>query len=197
MGTRFGTQAPKILAKLAGKPLLRHVAEAAAGSQARPLIVILGEATDEAEAALAGMSADIRRNENPAAGLSHSLALGLAAVPEHCAGAIILLADMPRVTATTIDRLIAAFRAAPERPHAVIPTHRGQRGNPVLLGGAIFADVMQLTGDRGASALLRQEAGQETAGIIECPIDDESIAIDIDTPEALAALARRMQGAGS
>lgn len=195
LGTRFGARTPKILAQLAGKPLLRHVAEAAAKSQAHPLIVVLGTLADEAQAAkaqaaLAGMSANIVRNDNAAAGLSHSLALGLAAVPEHCAGAIVLLADMPRVSAAMIDRLLAAFYAAPERPRAVIPTNAGQRGNPVLLGRAIFADVMQLQGDRGAGALLRGE----TQGIIECPIDDEAIVIDIDTPDALAALAQRMQG---
>lgn len=191
LGTRFGADTPKILAELAGKPLLRHVAEAATKSQARPIIVVLGASADKAEAALNGLSANIVRNDDPAAGLSHSLAMGLAAVPEHCAGAIILLADMPRVSNAMIDHLLAAFRAAPEPPRAVIPTHAGRRGNPVLLGRAIFADVMRLTGDRGAGALLRRE----TQGIIECPIDDEAIATDIDTPDALAALARQMQGA--
>jgi molybdenum cofactor cytidylyltransferase len=190
LGTRFGAGTPKVLAQLAGKPLLRHVAEAATRSQAHPLIVVLGSAASEAEAALAGLSANIVRNEDAAAGLSHSLALGLAAVPEHCAGALVLLADMPRVNATMIDSLVTAFHAAREPPRAVIPTNAGQRGNPVLLGRAIFAEVMQLQGDRGAGSLLRGE----TRGIIECPIDDEAIAIDVDTPDALAALARHMQG---
>jgi molybdenum cofactor cytidylyltransferase len=191
MGTRFGTGTPKILAELAGKPLLRHATEAAAQSQARPLIVVVGAATDEVRAALAGIDANILRNDDAAAGLSRSLTLGLAAVPEHCAGAIVLLADMPRVSAVMIDRLLAAFHAVPEAPRAAIPTYGGQRGNPVLLGRAIFADVMQLKGDRGASALLRGE----TQGIIECPVDDDAITIDIDTPDALARLARQMQAA--
>ncbi|HTJ03425.1 MAG TPA: nucleotidyltransferase family protein [Methylovirgula sp.] len=190
LGTRFGAGTPKVLAQLAGKPLLRHVAEAAAQSQAHPLIVVLGDAASEAEAALAGLSANIVRNDNTAAGLSHSLALGLETVPEHCAGALVLLADMPRVNAAMIDSLVAAFHAAQEPPRAVIPTNAGQRGNPVLLGRAIFAEVMQLQGDRGAAALLRSE----TRGIVECPIDDEAIAIDVDTPDALAALARHIQG---
>lgn len=190
-GERFGGEAPKILAELAGKPLLRHVAEAAAASQARPLIAVLGPAVKSTEAALAGLDAICLANETPAAGLSHSLALGLAAVPEHCAGAIILLADMPRVTAAMIDRLLAAFYAAPAPVRAVIPTHEGRRGNPVLLGRALFAEAMRLTGDQGARVLFPAPM----PGIIECPIEDAAIETDIDTQADLAALARQMQTA--
>ncbi len=191
MGQRFGGDAtePKILAPLAGKPLIRHAAEAAAASQACPIIAVLGPAAEKVEAALAGLAASCLTNKDPAAGLSHSLALGLAFVPEQCAGAIILLADMPRVSAEIIDRLLAAFRAAPETPRAVIPIRAGRRGNPVLLGRAIFAEAMKLAGDRGARALLEGK----TQGIIECTVEDEAIEIDVDTKESLARLARQMQ----
>ena len=191
MGQRFGgdTAQPKILAPLAGKPLIRHVGEAAAASQAHPIIAVLGPAAEKAEAALAGLDANCVTNKDPGAGLSHSLALGLANVPEQCAGAIILLADMPRISAAIIDRLIAAFKDAPQPPHAVIPTRAGRRGNPVLLGRAIFADAMKIAGDRGARALFEGA----TQGIITCAIEDEAIEIDVDTQESLARLARQMQ----
>ncbi|MGO9133581.1 MAG: NTP transferase domain-containing protein [Methylovirgula sp.] len=191
-GARFGSDpnAPKILAPLAGKPLIRHVAEAARASLAQPLIVVLGPASEKAQSALAGLDANCLVNNDPEAGLSRSLALGLSAVPERCAGAIILLADMPRIRADIIDRLVAAFRDAKESPRAVIPVRAGRHGNPVLLGRAIFPAVMQLTGDRGARALLRGE----TRGIIECPINDVAIEIDVDTKESLAELARQMLG---
>jgi molybdenum cofactor cytidylyltransferase len=190
-GSRFGTdaEAPKILAPLAGKPLIRHVAEAARASQARSLIVVLGPASEKAQAALAGLDANYVLNDRPEAGLSHSLALGLSAVPEQCAGALILLADMPRVSAEIIDRLIDAFHAATETPQAVVPVRAGRRGNPVLLGRSIFAEVMALAGDQGARAVL---VGK-TQGIVECPIEDAAIEIDVDTKESLAALARDMQ----
>ncbi len=187
---RFGaaTEESKVLAPLAGKPLICHVAEAAAASQADPIIAVLGPAAEKVEAALAGLAATCLRNEDPAAGLSRSLALGLAAVPDHCAGALILLADMPRVSAEIIDRLLGAFRAAPEAPRAVVPVRAGRRGNPVLLGRAIFADAMKLEGDWGARSLVEARSD----GIIACPIDDAAIEIDIDTKEALAQLARQM-----
>lgn len=191
MARRFGdaTEASKVVALLAGKPLVRHVAEAAAASQARPLIAVLGPAAEQVEAALAGLDATCRYNEDPSRGLSHSLALGLADVPQQCAGAIILLADMPRVSAEIIDRLVAAFRAATVTPRAVVPVRAGRRGNPVLLGRAIFADAMKIDGDQGARALL----AMQTDGIIECPIDDDAIETDVDSKADLARLARQMQ----
>lgn len=186
-GRRFGSdpEQPKILAALGGKPLIRHVAEAAVASQARPGIVVLGPAAAKAQAALEGLDLLTLVNENPAAGLSHSLALGLAAVPQTCAGAVVLLADMPRISAEIIDRLIGAFHATPVPPRAVIPMRAGRRGNPVVLGRAIFAKAMGIEGDQGARGLFARDA----EGVLFCPIDDEAIEIDVDTKESLAVLA--------
>jgi molybdenum cofactor cytidylyltransferase len=177
-----GADDSKVLAKLRGQPLVRHVAEATLASRATPVIVVTGQAGDKVEAALEGLALTTIRNADPDLGLSHSLHLGLAALPEKTAGALILLADMPYVTAALIDRLIAAFANAATAPHAVVPIYQGQRGNPVLLGAGLFAQAMATTGDRGARALL------DAAGIkvLEHPIDDDAIMIDIDTREALA-----------
>ena len=54
------------------------------------------------------------------------------------------------------------------------------RGNPVLLGGSLFASVASLTGDEGARGLLRARDG-----VIEIAVDDESVLMDIDTREDL------------
>lgn len=190
-GVRFDGSAdtPKVLADLAGKPLIRHVADEAAGSRACRLIVVVGEAAKRIEAALAGIDCVFVQNDDPAAGLSRSLALGLRAVPQDCRGAVVLLADMPRVTAKTIDGLIKTFETASPAPRAVVPYHRGRRGNPVLLGRPIFREAMSLTGDRGARDLL-----QDGAGVLTSEIDDDGIEIDVDTRADLAALTRRMRG---
>jgi CTP:molybdopterin cytidylyltransferase MocA len=50
-GSRFG-EAPKLLAHLHGKPLVRHVAEAALASAADPVFVVTGHRSGEVEAAL-------------------------------------------------------------------------------------------------------------------------------------------------
>ena len=64
-------------------------------------------------------------------GLSTSLKAGVVALPDDVDGALVLLADMPRVDATLIDKLIGAFDPA-RGALVVVPTFEGKRGNPVL-----------------------------------------------------------------
>jgi molybdenum cofactor cytidylyltransferase len=171
----------KVLAQLSGKALVRHVAEAAIGSQARPIYVVTGQAADRVEAALDGLDLGFIRNPNPDAGLSQSLTVALRALPEEVSGAIVLLADMPFVKATLINGLIAAFNAASKEPQAVVPVRAGRYGNPVLLGRSIFARAQAISGDRGARSLLEAP----DVDVLDYPVDDEAIEIDIDTREML------------
>ncbi len=183
--TRFGQGrvATKAVAKFHGAPLVRCVAEAALASHASPVLVVTGHAAGSIAAALADY--DVRFVDAPdyATGLSRSLRAGVAAVPADADGAIVLLADMPLVTAALIDALIATFDVVPNAK-AVVPTYAGRRGNPVLLARTLFATVAELDGDRGAGQILA-----EIEGVIECPVADESIFVDVDTPEDLRQLA--------
>jgi len=181
-GTRFGPE-PKLLAPLSGKPLIRHAAEAALGAGPRPVIAVLGANGDAVRAALDGL--DLIRVENPdyAAGLATSLRVGLGALPASCTAAVVVLGDMPRVTAAHIDRLAAAFMEAAPEPAAVVPVQDGRYGNPVLLNlRRLGADIAQLRGDHGAGPLLRGRAD-----VLTIP-GDAATGLDIDTPDMLAAL---------
>ena len=180
---RFGldSEDSKVLALLKGRPLVRHVAEAAMASRAHPVFVIAGHAHQKIEAAVADLGVHVLRSPDPAAGLSQSLKVGLASVSNDADGAVILLADMPCVTAGIIDQLLDAFDTAPAGTRAVIPVRAGRRGNPVLLGKDIFEGVREIEGDRGARGLLESLEH----GILEISIDDPAIGIDIDTPEML------------
>ncbi|KQP42378.1 4-diphosphocytidyl-2C-methyl-D-erythritol kinase [Methylobacterium sp. Leaf104] len=181
-GTRFGA-APKLLQPLAGRPLVRHAAEAAIGSGLGPVVAVLGAHADRVGAALDGL--DLVRIVNPAyaGGLATSLQAGLAALPAEVAGAIVLLGDMPRVTARHLTDLAEAFRRADPAPSAVVPIHAGRRGNPVLLNLGLLAPALAaLSGDQGAGRLL---AGRDD--VLACAMD-AGVIQDVDTPDGLAAL---------
>jgi molybdenum cofactor cytidylyltransferase len=181
LGSRFGG-ASKPLAEFRGKPMIRHVCEAAFRSLARPVLVVLGHRSEEVAKGLEGLEVVTVACPDYADGLSRSLQAGFAALPREAQAAVILLADMPLVEAEVINDLIAAWRAAPSAP-AVVPTHDGKRGNPVLLSRALAPEIMALTGDQGAGPLLRR-----LPGVVECPSQHVSVLRDIDTPEALANL---------
>jgi len=179
--TRMGA-ANKLLCPVDGEPMVAHAVAAALASRARPVIVVTGHEADEVEAVLP-QGVTVVRNADHASGIASSLRCGLAAVPDEAGAAVVLLGDMPRVGAAAIDTLIALFAEAP-RVAAVAPSWQGQPGNPVLLARRLFADVMQLVGDEGARRLF---AGR--SDVMNVAMDDPAVAIDIDTPEALAGLA--------
>ncbi len=172
--------ANKLLEALDGKPIVRRVVESALASRAHPVIVVTGHQAGEIETALAGCPATLVNNEDFAEGLSASLRRGLAALPAGVQGAVVCLGDMPRVSYRVINRLIDAFDPRFGRS-IVVPTHRGRRGNPVLLGRQHFAEISALTGDVGAKPLVSRRS-DETA---EVAVAEEGVLIDVDTPEAL------------
>ena len=178
-----GAEASKLVAEYRGEPMVRRVARAALASRARPVIVVTGHARMDVEAALAGLPLAFAFNPDFASGLASSLRTGVAALPEAALGAVLLLGDMPDVEAEMIDRIVATFAAHPDAS-AAVPVHAGRRGNPVLLGRALFYAVARLEGDEGARRLLREAAFGRVA---EVPFDDAGVALDIDTSDDLAA----------
>lgn len=182
------TAKTKAVALLDGAPLVRHVAQIASSAGLKPLVLVTGFNADEVAAAaqeLPGLQ--IVHNPDYESGLASSLRAGIAALPAGALGAIVLLADMPRVRAQTITRLMEAFRASPGAS-AVVPVHAGQWGNPILLGAKLFADVALLQGDSGARKLLSSRAD-----VVEMACEDEAVNLDIDTRQDLLQLAKRSE----
>ena len=174
--------ANKLLADIAGKPMIRHTMEAIAASHVRGIVVVTGRDAAEVNAALAGLAYTEVHNPHYADGLSTSLRTGLAAVGEVDA-AVVCLGDMPRVSAPAIDKLIAAFSPVDHRAICV-PTFSGERGNPVLWSARYFEAMRELTGDKGARELLNDFSDD----VVDVAMPDDAVLDDIDTPEALARI---------
>ena len=174
----------KLVADLDGLPLVRRVVVAALASRAWPVLVVTGHAAAEVREALSGLEVAIAHNTRYAEGLSTSLRTGLAALPADSTGALILLGDMPGIGAPLLDRMIGDFARAPGLD-AVVPVRAGRRGNPALLGRALFDAAANLSGDEGARGLLRQ------ARVLEIEVTDDAVSLDIDDPETLVGLRGR------
>jgi molybdenum cofactor cytidylyltransferase len=170
---RRSSDETKLVAELEGKPIVRHVAEAALASRAHPVLLVTGHAHAQVLGALDGLMLERIHNCDPGAGLSVSLKLAVGALASTARGAVILLGDMPR--------LVDAFDAAPVEPLAVVPVRGRRRGNPALIGRSLFAAVRTLEGDKGARDLIA--AARDN--ILELTAGDLASEIDIDTREDL------------
>ncbi|WP_044560549.1 NTP transferase domain-containing protein [Azospirillum sp. B4] len=176
---RMGTN--KLLAPYAGQPLVRHAVAAALTANPGNVTVVLGHQAAQVRAALDGLDVGFVEATDHAQGLSASLKAGLAGVPTDCAGVLVCLGDMPRVTADIHRRLLARF--AMGGGAIVVPVSDGRRGNPVLWPTDLLPAMRSITGDQGARSLLATHAGR----VVEVPADD-GVHLDVDTPDALAAL---------
>lgn len=180
MSTRMGSN--KLLAEVDGKPLIRHVVEAAMGSAAASVLVVTGNAGDKIRKAVSPIMPLFVDNPDFSKGLSASLKCGLRSLPEDCDGAVVLLGDMPGVSPGLIDKLIASFDPAEDRAISVATRH-GKRGNPVLWARRFFPEMLAIEGDVGA----RQLIGHYAELVCEVEASDDAPLTDIDTPEALSA----------
>lgn len=169
----------KLLALFDGKPLVRRAAERALASGAAGVYVVTGHQGERVRAALAGLPVTFVDNPAFAEGLSTSLKAGIGALPATAAGALVVLGDMPEVSAADLDRLIDTFRKAGGGVVARA-SHAGRRGNPVLLPRSLFDAVAHLEGDTGARHLV--EAGD--VEVIDVEIG-AGAGVDVDTREAL------------
>jgi molybdenum cofactor cytidylyltransferase len=178
----------KLLAEIDGRPMVARTAQRLLSSHARPVIAVLGNQADAVDAALGRLPVLRVRNPAFAEGLSTSLKRGIAALPTDTDGVIICLGDMPLVAGRDLDRLIAAFNPLEGRA-IVVPTRRGKRGNPVLWASRFLPEMAELAGDVGAKHLI----GEHADLVCEVEMDSDGVLVDVDTPDALAALRDKMK----
>ncbi len=168
-----------------GKPLIAHVWDAISASAVAMCIVVTGHEADHVEMAVPG--APNVHNPNFESGMASSIVCGLAALnsafsSDHMEleGVIILLGDMPLVSAAHIDGMVAAFeRSNKGEATIVVATDDGRLGNPVLFGKAHFEALKSLKGDRGARALIESHSSELIAVEI-----GRAAKRDFDTPKA-------------
>lgn len=183
---------PKQLVRFRGRALVLRAADAAAaaigdgagGGGGGDVIVVVGAEALRLRALLArsyGSRVDVVHHAAWREGLSSSLRRGLAAVPREARGVMFLLADQPLVGASSLERLIAAWRRRPS--HAAAAVYSGRIGVPAILPRRAFRALKELSGDEGARRVLAAASGVTR-------VDMPEAAIDVDTLDDLKTLAR-------
>jgi molybdenum cofactor cytidylyltransferase len=194
-GSRMGRQ--KLLLEVGGRPLVRHVVDSAAASGCDEVLVVY---SDPAVADAVADRARCIENPDPDAGVSGSLRLGLEALGDQEAGALVLLGDQPLVEPRAIAALLRHWRREGSRP-AVGTQYASDDGHssngrgpwwrpPVLLDRSLFSELRTLTGDEGARQVLNKRRELVDVVVTETPPHD------VDTPEDYAKIVRLFPGPG-
>lgn len=186
LARRFGGN--KLSAAFLGKPLLCWAVEAALASRLHTVIVVLGHDSARPGSMLTGEAGNERLrlivNKAYRDGQASSVIAGLRAVPGDASAAMFLMGDQPLLDATVIDSLIATHEKSGKS--ICYPSCNGTRRNPVIFGARLFPEILALTGDTGARALI--EANAEDA--VCAPFADELLFQDVDRGGDLQALVR-------
>jgi molybdenum cofactor cytidylyltransferase len=127
---------------------------------------------------------DVIYNPDFESGFGTSLSVGFSNLLQKpdVDGALVMLADMPLITAAHINQLVEAFDAA-RGQNIIRAAYNGHPGNPVVIPRPLFYALSQLTGDKSGQDILK------TSGFPLSLVEIGHAAIaDIDTPEALDAL---------
>lgn len=107
-------------------------------------------------------------------------------------GWLILPADLPLIQSATLQLAAKSLIRAQEMQTAtggdahpmqqrvtIAPVYQGQRGHPVCFSRGFLQQLLALTGDEGARALLQEHPPE----LVE--VDDIGCVLDVDTPQLL------------
>lgn len=168
-GRRMG--GPKALLRIAGETLLERIAKAALAAGCQPVLAVVGNW----EPGLGDLHVQVIVNTEAAEGMASSIRRGISALPTGLDAALLLTVDQPAVDAALLQQLQARFAEDPTRPTAC--AYAGTLGIPAILPARLFPELLALSGDRGAKAILLRE----NAATLPFPGGEA----DLDTPADL------------
>jgi len=181
--TRLGQ--PKQLVKLGGRPALHRVVSNAVAIAGHSVTVVIGAYARDMTHLLGHSPASVIVNREWEEGMASSIRRGLAALPAACDAVMVLLGDQVAVTGDDLKRLVSAWK----EQDSVIATATYERhvGVPAIFPRVCFSELAELRGDHGARLVLERNSYR----LVRVPMPNA--AIDLDTPEDLAALTERFR----
>ena len=163
----------KLFLELGGVTVLRRAARTALAAGLDPLLVVLGHESERARAELEGIACTPVENPDYASGMNTSLRAGIEAVPEGAAAAMVLLADMPFVTAEMVRAVAERWRGEP----LAVSLYGEVVAPPILYSRALFPELIEMAkGDCRKRVVKRHRAEA-----LEVPWPSAALA-DLDVP---------------
>ena len=165
----------KMLLPFAGSTVIQTIVSEVAATSARDVVVVTGYESEKIAAALQGYPARCVFNPDYAQSeMIVSIQAGLRVINDHLQAALIVLGDQPRIRHDLVQRIIAAC----EPETLIVPSYQHQRGHPILIDRALWADILALP----STATLRDFIRSHEDRIRYVEIDSDSVLRDMDTP---------------
>lgn len=170
-----------MLVNVAGEPLVHLAARRAVEAGLAPLVVVVGHQPERVRGTLADLPCAFVHNPEYRSATSGSLHRALRSLPPDTVGAVILLADMPRVSAEMIGalRAEALSRSAP----LVLSRYEGVVAPPLYFHRTLFPELLAWFGDGAGKAVAERHLAEAT--ILRWP---REALMDVDTPADLRTL---------
>ncbi len=175
----------KLFLELGGVTLLRRAARTALGAGLDPLLVVLGHESERARAELEGIPCTAVLNADYASGMNTSLRAGACALPENVDAAVVLLADMPFVTAEMVRSVVARWSGEP----LAVSLFGDVVAPPILYSRALFPELRALEGDGCGKRVVKQHRKEA----LEVP-QPEAALRDLDVPADLDLARSELEG---
>lgn len=152
------------------------------------VLVVVGKNESALAPTIYAHGASLVVNPDPSRGQFSSLQIGLQEVLNQGRdAALITLVDRPPASRTTIQQLRDAYQRSPDNIWALVPEFSGKHGHPYVVGREMMAAFLQVP----ATSTARDVEHRHQPHIQYLPVDDPMIALNINTPEDYAGLARR------
>jgi molybdenum cofactor cytidylyltransferase len=175
-GTSSRMGCNKLLFELHGESVLRGAARRALAGGLSPLLVVLGHQAEQARQQLDGLACRAVINTEYDQGITASLKAGVSALPSEAAAAMVMLADMPMVSAEMIAEMVARYRAT--RAPLVISDYEGVNAPPMLYDRCLFAELLAMTGGGCGREVVKRHRAE--AEVLAWPA---AALVDLDLPE--------------
>ena len=171
-GSRFGCN--KLAAMYKGRPLYAHALSVIPDDEFFEVAVVTQY--DEIKLMAERMGFTVIINRAPEDGISRTIGLGLSELIKNGAdAAMFLVCDQPRLTKSSVKRVLARFREHPDRIVAL--GHEARRGNPAVFPSAYFDKLLSLESDAGGSEIIRRHPD----ALKLCQAEDEAELFDVDS----------------
>jgi len=175
----------KPLLEIDGQTLIQRTIALFRQNRIDDIIVVTGHRAADLEGVLAQEGVCPAHNKFYDQGMFSSVKAGMRHLPYHCEAIFVLPVDVAFVQATTIGRLMEAFRDHPDC--ICYPCFAGRRGHPPLIPSRLAEAIAAHDGTGG----LRQALKRWEDRAFAVDVADRYILLDIDTPGDLTELNQR------